>query len=103
MAWLSSAWAHHSKIHGYDLMFLFIPDATEVQWPTSEAQLAMRSGIRSVFKKAASDAGIEITDPVRDMRDYWCSNKKALYFNIDGHWNADGHAFIAERMARKGV
>lgn len=99
--WIMQAWSHDAAKYGYQLIMLFIPDAEEVQWDTTEQRLSSRTSIRSVFASVATKARIIILDPVADMRRYWCQTGNPLYFKIDGHWSAGGHRFIGEWLAER--
>jgi hypothetical protein len=94
--WVARAWSAHAREKGYRLTFLFIPDRQEVQGMATEATIRRMLGVRKAFTDAAAAAGIEVLDPTLDMRARWCATRQPLYFDIDGHWNANGHRFIAE-------
>jgi hypothetical protein len=97
--WLARAWAHDADVKAYRLKLLFIPDREEVQGTFSDAAIRRLLFIRSVFAGAARSTGLEILDPTLDMRRHWCETGKSLYFDVDGHWNADGHRFVAGWLA----
>jgi lysophospholipase L1-like esterase len=94
--WVAAAWQEHARAQGYVLALLLIPDAEEVQWDTTPERLAQRAAVREVFAEAAEAAGIQVLDPLEDMRHHYCASGEDLYFRGDGHWNAAGHRFVAE-------
>jgi hypothetical protein len=83
------------------LKLLFIPDREEVQGTYSRGAIDRLLFIRSVFSAAAASAGLDVLDPTLDMRRHWCETGEALYFDVDGHWNAYGHRFIAGWLAAR--
>lgn len=99
--WLATAWAADAAAHNYTLVFLLIPDADEVQWPSDPERLAYRAQVRGTFVHAAERAGIRVTDPVAAMRARWCDSGEPLYFDVDGHWRPAGHDFVAAWLARE--
>jgi hypothetical protein len=99
--WVAKAWAHDADAKRYRLGLLLIPDREEVQGTFSEGKIRHLQFIRSVFSRAAESAGLEILDPTLDMRRTWCQTGEGLYFDVDGHWNANGHCFIAAWLARR--
>jgi hypothetical protein len=101
--WVARSWSAHAHEKGYRLSFLFIPDRQEVQGMAAEPTIRHMLEVRKVFSNAASAAGIEILDPTLDMRARWCATRQPLYFEIDGHWNANGHRFIADWLATRSV
>jgi hypothetical protein len=94
--WVARAWSAHAREKGYRLKFLFIPDRQEVQGMAAEPHLRRMLEVRQAFSAAAAAGGVEILDPTLDMRARWCATREPLYFDIDGHWNANGHRFIAD-------
>ena len=99
--WVAKAWAHDADAKRYGLKLLFIPDREEVQGTYSEEKIRRLQFIRSVFSKAATSEGLEILDPTLDMRRRWCQTGESFYFDVDGHWNAKGHRFIAAWLVRR--
>jgi hypothetical protein len=97
--WILGAWAKDAVARSYRLKLLFIPDREEVQGTFSTAAIDRLLSIRSAFAAAAASAGLETLDPTLDMRRYWCETGESLYFAGDGHWNANGHRFIARWLA----
>lgn len=97
--WVAKAWSEDADAQRYRLKLLFIPDREEVEGTSSEGSIRRLQFIRSVFAQAAASAGLEILDPALDMRRRWCQTGEGYYFGIDGHWNANGHRFIAAWLA----
>jgi hypothetical protein len=100
-SWVARAWSAHARENGYRLTFMLIPDRQEVQGMATEPTIRRMLEVRKAFTDAAAAAGIEILDPTLDMRTRWCATRQPLYFDIDGHWNANGHRFIAEWLASR--
>lgn len=99
--WIVKAWAHDAEAKHYRLKLLFIPDREEVQGTFSDGTIRRLQFVRSVFSRAAASAGLEILDPAADMRQRWCQTNEPFYFDVDGHWNANGHRFIAAWLANR--
>jgi hypothetical protein len=99
--WILRAWAHDAGAGNYRLKLLFIPDREEVQGTFSRGTIDRLLFIRSVLAAAAESAGLDVLDPAPDMRRRWCETGEAMYFDVDGHWNANGHRFIAGWLATR--
>ncbi len=99
--WIQRAWAGHADRSGYELTILLIPDAEEVQWPTSPGRLGRRASTRALFSEAARLHSIEVLDPLAAMRGHVCATDEPLYYDVDGHWNAAGHRFVSEWLAHE--
>jgi hypothetical protein len=94
-------WARDADRAGYQLSLLLIPDAEEVERPTSPLRLEGWAGARAIFSDAARRHGVRTLDPAAAMRTHVCDTGEPLYYEIDGHWNAAGHRFVAEWLARE--
>ncbi|MGH6611713.1 MAG: SGNH/GDSL hydrolase family protein, partial [Burkholderiaceae bacterium] len=99
--YVAHAWAADAVRKGYRLRFLFIPDREEVEGLASPQRLAQLQQSRAMFREAAHAAGIPIWDPTLALRAAACGGDGPFYFPIDGHWNAKGHRFAADFLAKK--
>jgi hypothetical protein len=78
---------------GASTIFVFSPSQT----PVLSGDASDLSSVSAILAKAASEAGagfIDLTGPLRARPD-----RLDLYYPINGHWTAAGHAAVAEILS----
>ena len=78
---------------GASTIFVFSPSQT----PVLSGDASDLSSVSAILTKAASEAGagfIDLTGPLRARPD-----RLDLYYPINGHWTAAGHAAVAEILS----
>jgi hypothetical protein len=78
---------------GASTIFILSPSQT----PVLSGDASDLSSVSAIVAKAASEAGagfIDLTGPLRTRRD-----RLDLYYPINGHWTAAGHAAVAEILS----
>src|SRR5690606_30202347 len=86
--------AERAEAHGAASLFVLATGQAPIVAPDEPVVAA-----KAVVERAAQVAGAVFVDLTPSLRAAARASSKPLYYPLDGHWTAEGHAVAAEALA----